>query len=343
MKGWISRPMVASFALLFALSASAAGKKWHPGHYVMFPINTTLTGALRNISEIGDEPHIKGVEVRIMWHDLERSAGVYDFSEIDALLRRLKAQPTTKRLVVRITDRRYDTSSPNGIVPDYMRSNPKYNGGVVRSRVGYVARLWEGPVMDRLIALYQHIGWRYDSNPYFEGIASEETTLDLGQPYPSGYSDAALAHQYERLIERATLALPRSNIFLYTNWIGSPKLMDDLMQTLMVSRAAAGGSNIFPGKKTLGQAVWTGDYGADYRWILPLSSSVESRDLTQATPQQIERWAYNDLHLHYMFWDRNTWAGGSSARWYTGVLPFLRTNPPVRTNCPASYGICDRH
>lgn len=343
MKRWIYHSVLASFALLFALSASAQGKKWHPGHYIMFPLNTSLASDLKYIDEIGDESHIKGVEVRIRWYDLETARGVYDFSKIDALLRRLAAEPTTKRLVVRVVDRSFNTTSPNGIVPDYMRTDPTFDGGVVKTRTGYAARLWEGAVMDRLIALYKHIGWKYDSNPYFEGIASEETTLALPQPYPSGYTNAKLEGQYVRLIKRAVLAMPQSNLFLYTNWIGSPTLMNDLMQNLMVYRAAAGGSNVFPNKKTQGQAVWTGDYGSDYRWILPLSSSVEAGELAEYGPKQIDDWAYNVLHLHYIFWERDTWSSSPSARWYTSVLPYLRTNPPIRTNCPSAYGICLRY
>ncbi len=38
----------------------------------------------------------------------------------------------------------------------------------------------------------------------------------------------------------------------------------------MATRGAAGGSSAVPNSKTLGLQVWTGDYGADYTWTLPL-------------------------------------------------------------------------
>jgi hypothetical protein len=328
-------------ALLCATAAPAQGIKWHPGHYVMFATDDSEAQILRNIDSIGRESVLKGVQVRIRWYDLETAKGVYDFSSLDKYLQRLKAQPTVKRLVVRVVDRNFETNSSAGIVPNYLL-NGTYNGGLVRTSTGYAPRLWEPAVMDRLIALYQAIGRRYDDDLYFEGMATEETTLSLSQPFPSGYSHAALQRQYTRLVTTARLAAPQSNFFLYTNWIGSADLMDGLMQSLVVARAAAGGSNIFPGRKTLGQRVWTGEYGTDYRWALALSSSVETGELRDYTPKQIADWSYNTLYLNHVFWVRNTWAGDASRRWDTGILPFLRTNPPVRTRCPTSYAICTR-
>jgi hypothetical protein len=63
---------------------------------------------------------IKGVKVRIWWKDLEPARGDYDFSKIDAYMERLRAQPTPKRLVDRIKERRFGSGCPSGIVPDYL-------------------------------------------------------------------------------------------------------------------------------------------------------------------------------------------------------------------------------
>jgi hypothetical protein len=338
-KGFLVSILLSVFTSFFAASAAGQSIKWHPGHYVMFGAGDSRAQVLNNIAEIGDEPSIKGVQVRIRWYDLETAKGVYDFSDIDAYLAKLRAQPTRKQLVVRVIDRAFNTDSPTGIVPGYLRTTT-YNGGLIRSKTGYVARLWEPAVMDRLIALHQAIGRRYDDDVRFEGLATEETTLALNTPLPSGYSHAKLATQYERLARAVRTAAPRSNFFLYTNFIGSPSIMDDLLQDLVVPRVGAGGSNMVPGNMTQGQQVWTGEYGADYRWLLGLSSSVETGELRDFTPRQINDWAYYTLRVQHIFWVRNTWAGDSSKRWDTGILPFLRTNPPIRTRCPDSYGIC---
>jgi hypothetical protein len=337
------RASMVFFALLAASSATAQGIKWHPGHYVTLAGNDSLAQHLAQIDELGAESAVKGVQVRIWWHQLEPTKGVYDFSLIDAYLNRLKAQPTAKRLVVRIMERRFNTSSQLRIVPDYLRYDPLYKGGLVQTSTGYAARLWEPLVMNRLIALYQAIGKRYDTEARFEGVASEETTLSLAS-FPAGYSHAALKDQYCRLANAVRAAMPSTNFFLYTNWIGSADLMSSLIQDLTVPAVAASGPDVIPDAMTLGQKVWTGVYGADYRGTLALASSVETGELGgnlgDYTPQQINDFAYNTLYLSHIFWIRNTWAGDSSQRWHTGILPFLRTKPPFRGRCPSSYGVC---
>jgi hypothetical protein len=299
---------------------------------------------LATISDIGREGSVKGVQIRVWWYELEPQKGVYDFSSIDAYLARLKAQPTTKRLVVRIMDRRFGGSSKTGIVPSYLLTQSTYNGGVIQTSQGYAARLWEAPVMDRLIALYRAIGARYDGDANFEGVSTEETTLSLKTPFPSSYTATKLEAQYERLAVAARAAMPHTNVFVYTNFIGSQSLMTELIQSFVPLRVAAGDSNVIPGEMTLGQRIWTGQTGADYRGNLAIGTSVEAAELGGShgdfTPKQINDFAYGTLRSNYMFWVYNTWMGDSSQRWSTGILPFLRTNPPIRTACPTSYGLC---
>jgi hypothetical protein len=344
MRKWIFGPTAAFVLLtLFAPGASAQGHKWHPGHYVMLTGDTSVYQHLKQIDEIGRDGSIKGVMVRIWWHDLETSWGRYDFSRINRYLQRLRQQPTTKRLVVRVMDRAFHERSPSGIVPNYLRNNSQFNGGVIRTKNGYAARLWERRVMDRLIALYRQIGHRYDSEPLFEGVFTEESTLGL-RWVPAGYSNQKLVQQYIRFMNQVKPAFTRTNLFMNVNWIGSSSLMGDLVQAMVWPGIAAAGSDLVPGEKTLGQQVLTGIYGADYRRELPIASAVETASLGGSlgdfTPRQIANAAYNDMQAHYLFWVRNTWKGDRAQRWYTGILPFLRTNPPVRTRCPNSYGIC---
>lgn len=323
--------------LMFAGTANAQ-VKWHPGHYMMIGAGASKSEVLKNINEVGNVKPIAGIAVRVYWRDLEKSKGVYNFALIDEYLARLKAQPTPKRLVIRVEDRKF-SNNKNGILPDYMLTST-YNGGLVKTKTGYAARLWEKPVMDRMIALFRAIGARYDGNPHFEGIMMTESTLGLdSNNFPKGYSHAALAAQYQRLGLEAKSAMPRSNLILNTNWIGSDSLMQNIMQTLMKAPAGAGGTNLAPNTYSQAQKVFAGKTGSDYRGKLPLSSVVETRDLQLASPKAINDFAYNQLRLNHIFWMRNTWSGGA-ADWHSKVLPFLKTNPPIRTNCPTAYGSC---
>jgi hypothetical protein len=334
-------------ALFGTTAVAAQGTKWHPGHYVMFDgsAKANLDAHLSYIAELRNETAVEGIMVRFWWHDLEPRLGEYDFALIDAYLTALGNLSPKKRLVVRIMDRKFGTASPRDIVPDYLRENSAYNGGVVSSGDGFVARLWEDPVMGRLVKLYQAIGRRYDSNPLFEGAFTEETTLSFAaSKVPSGYSHERLAEQYVRFVKAVKPTMPKSNLFLNANWIGSDTIMSDLIQQVRNASAGAGGSNVIPGSPTLGQRALSGVFGADYRLELPIANGVETGELGGAlgdfTPKQIAAYAYDVLRAHYLFWVRNTWNGSPQQRWDTGILPFLRTHPPIRTRCPNVYGIC---
>ena len=342
----LNRKFIYSLALLASLAAtsvSAQAIKYNPGHYVMLNGGDSVETHLRSIDQIGGVSSIKGVGIRIWWKDLETSRGVYNFSRIDTYLARLRQYD--KQLVIRVMDRRFNTSNSGSIIPSYMMTST-YGGGLVKTRSGYAARLWHPVVMDRLIALYRAMGARYNGTSHFEGITTEESTLGLPTPLPSGYSDGALRLQYERLLNSARSVMPNTALFMNANWLGSLDNMSQLIQGLMRPYAATNSSNTVPSRMNTGQIVWTGggSMGADYRGTLAIGTSVEGGELGGSlgnfTPAQIGSFAYNTLRANYVFWPQNIWAGGASQRWATGILPYLRTNPPVRTGCPRSYGVC---
>jgi hypothetical protein len=340
----IALSIIAAASLLTGVAVNAQGIKWHPGHYVVLNGGDSLYTHFKNIDEIGNLWAIQGVQIRIWWKELEPWRGHYDFSKIDAYLQRLKAQPTPKRLVLRIMDRTFGSGGASSIVPSYLLTDPTFKGGVVRTRSGYAAKLWEQPVMDRLIELYKRIGWRYNWNTYFEGVHTEESTLSLDSPFPWGYSWEKLENQYKRLLRQTRNAMPNTNIFMNANWLGSTTIMQDFIQSLPDDQIAAGSSNIIPHIINHGQRVWTGEFGADYRGYLAISNSIEAGELGGGsgdyTPKQINDFAYDKLRANHLFWVRNTWSGDASQRWYTGILPFLKSWPKIRRACPVNYGIC---
>jgi hypothetical protein len=346
MKTPFLRSLLGTGVLLAAASAAAQGTKWHPGHYIMLGGGGTGDEHMWQMAEVRNDEAIRGFMVRVWWYDLEPAADQYDFSLIDTYLERVSRLNTPKHLVVRIMDRRFRTDDDSGIVPDYLLTDPIYNGGVVRSNTGYVARLWEEPVMLRLTRLYQALGERYDSDPHFEGAFTEETTLSLpAANLPPGYSHQLLGEQYVAFINAVKPTMPTSNLFMNANWIGSSAVMSNLIQEIRDARVGAGGSNVIPGRLTQGQQVLNGGFGADYRLEVPIANGVESGELGGSlgdfTPEEISAHAYTELQAHYLFWTRKTWAPNPEQDWYTGVLPHLRSEPPIRTRCPNVYGICN--
>ena len=215
------------------------------------------------------------------------------------------------------------------------------------ANIGYVARIWEPAVMDRQIALYRALGTRYNSDPYVEGFATEETSLNFGadkSKWPSGYSITALLKQLLRFTSSARSTMPQTTIFMGTNFLGSDSDMGSLIQALYQSDLGAGGPSTIPNRWIQSQKVWTGATGANYRGLIPLGPGIETMVFGgkhgNFTPQQIGDWAYKSLGVTHLFWVRNTWAGTSAQQWPKGILPYLRTNPPTRTACPTAYGSC---
>jgi hypothetical protein len=348
----LTRISFALLALAAALSTHAQAVKWHPGHYMMLANGNGTQDARSQIDEIANETSIKGVLLFVYWNQIEKSKGVYDFSAIDLYVNKLKTMAKPKRLVVHIRDRRFGSTSKTGIIPAYMLSDPIYKGGVAYQpdNNSVVARLWEPAVMDRLIALYRALGTRYNSSPYVEGFATGETAIGFGadkSKWPSGFSHSTLLAQYVRFARSARSTMPNTNIFMNTNSAGSDANMAILIQALYESRVAAGGPSTIPNRLLSSQRVWTGATGADYRGLIAIGTGVESFVLGGVhgdyTPKQIGDWAYNPLRVTHLFWIRNTYVAHSSPdqKWYTGILPYLRTNPPTRTACPTAYGTCN--
>ena len=339
--------LAALLAVAAATTTHAQNVKWHPGHYVSLN-NGTEAERFRQIEEVARESALKGVQLYIWWYELEKSKGVYDFSKIDALLKKMKAQAVPKRLIVRVMERRFGTSTKTGIVPSYLLSDSIYKGGVAYQQPNnsVVARLWEPAVMDRLIALYRALGTRYNSDPYVEGFATEETAIGFASnQIPSGFSTSALLKQFLRFASSARTTMPQTNLFMFTNFLGSDANMGSLIQALYQNDQGVGGPSTIPNRYTQGQKVWTGGTGANYRGLVGIATGLEEPVFGGKhgdwSPKQIGDWAYNSLGTTHMIWFRNTWVGTSSQRWSTGILPYLRTNPPTRTKCPTVYGTCN--
>ncbi len=336
----------------------STGIKWHPGHYMMLRArHRKPTTELPWIDAMGKESTLQGSLVGFVWSDLETSKGVYDLSSIDLYLNRLKSQPQPKRLIVRIYERAFGVNTSTTSTPDYLRSDPAYNGGEALMANGRVARIWDAAVMDRLIALYKAIGDRYDSDPYFEGISTEETSIGFSAQYPppSGYSAGALLTQFERLGAASRAAFPHSQVFMTTNYLGSDAQMEELVKFSVANRLTVGGPDTWgrafvdANKRVLqSDAIVKGIRGSstDYRGVAAIKAEVEDTEIGgyigTFTPADLYDVAYNTLHANYILWDRNTYTGGAAQKWDTGILPFIRSiDGKTYTDCPSSFnGTC---
>jgi hypothetical protein len=323
---------------------STIGIKWNPGHYMLvFRGDSHDVVMSKRIPEVCAEPALQGMQLRADWPDLESAKGQYNFLELDQIYAALAA--CGKRLVVEVWAVEFNTTSTSGIVPSYILTGAEYNGGVAKTSGGYIARLWEAPVMDRLIALYRAMAERYDTKPYFEAIVFTETATS---GVADGYTATAWVAQLKRALVAMNSAWSSTNVVIFNNFIqgATDSQLADIFASLHSNRAGTGAPDVLPPPHTPnGEAIYRGESGGtDYRGKIPAMFAVQTPELGGKegtyTPKQLYDHCVGTNACSHMFWIRNTLNGGSAQMWDTGILPFLRSNPPTRESCPSNYPGC---
>jgi hypothetical protein len=208
----------------------AGNIKWHPGHYVWmsgpgFPANVQAsTYAL--LDSTAKDTNLAGIQVMFKWADLEGAkAGDYSagFAMVDALLAKMASEPNPKHLMISVTERSFGTASgaaPVGLLPQYIINMP--NGDVVApagatwaGALNAIARLDNPAVIDRLIALAQAYGARYNSNPLVEMYGPMGESAISGN---AGINASAFVTQMERLYAATAAAWPNTLMRWHLNF-----------------------------------------------------------------------------------------------------------------------------
>jgi len=345
---------------------SGEGIKWHPGHYVFIGGNKhtpeIITRNLKLFDQIGNEPNLKGVQLYMWWGDLEGpNKGDYSpgYALIDTYLKKLKSLKYPKQLMIVILERAFvygapaDKATMAKFYPMYLLSS-EYNSGYAAAPAGtqwsggltFVARLWEAPVMDRLVALSKALGSRYDKDPNVEMLSLAETTLN---PPVSGFSQAAYGVQLQRWYAATKQAWPHTQLRLYANYFGSDTDMTNLIsKTTAAAGVAVGGPDPELPLPTITRSIQANRIfragsggGNDLRGQIPWVGEQQEFGLTGRfvqTPNQIFDYQYGTMRASYMIWLMNTYAGGDPQKWATGILPYIRSvGGKIHAECPESY------
>jgi hypothetical protein len=314
-------------ANLFAASAApVVAKKFNPGHYMLPYLGESQAGLLQRADEVCRESALKGLQVRALWPSLEASKDHFTFGNVEQLYQRLAA--CKKRLVLEVWAVSFD-STVSAIVPSDLAAS------IAPTSKGYIAKLWDPVVMDRLIALYGALAKRFEPEPYFEGVIFTETaTGGVG----GGYTASAYVAQLTRGVKAIRAAWPTSAVIVYNNFImdATTQQSIDFMKTLQATGVYFGGPDVFPppSDSTTGEKIYRGEIGGvDYRGRVRSGFSVQSPELGGTkgtyTPQQLFDHCALTNKCRYMFWMRNTETGGAPQQWSTGILPFIRANPTL--------------
>lgn len=202
------------------ITSASAQVKWNPGFYIFLaPSGATYVdnaaGRAANLTwfqNYANDPNIKGFVIHQYILSLERgtTTPLYDyvsevggvryggFACIDYYLGLCATYG--KRLAIALKHHAFGTTST--ALPTYWISqgweHRYYSDFNSCANIGITA------CRDRYISLLQAYGARYDTNPYLEWTASDETTVSL----PSGISSATWINNYKVILSSATIAWP---------------------------------------------------------------------------------------------------------------------------------------
>jgi len=309
--------------------------KFNPGHYVAVGPSTGMA----EIRHLG-EPAVRGVNKRYRWRALEPEKGVYDFSEIEEDLRLLAEKD--KQLVVFVIDRSFS---------EY-RAMPRYLAEYeVPGEWGFCPVRWHPVVVERLVALGRALGERFDAHPDFEGVAVQETALDMPEESraahaytPEKYRDALIA-----MLTGVQQSMPRSHVFWYCNFMADDDgHLRQVADAIEAHGIFMGGPDILPFRRWLSRMSYP--MYEDYRDRLTLFCSAQDdsykhhKDDVRAgqrapvheegylTMEEIFLFARDTLHVKYLFWNYKYGGEDKGERTYDDAIEVIRKYPTFNTS-----------
>ena len=344
---------------------SSDGVRWHPGHYVAisgFIFDSAWMSSFHSqVDSFCSNKYIKGVQLTKSWAALEGSTqGDYSkgFGYVDQVLTKLRS--CNKHLILKVAEREFGsphtgTPTPSGLswmFPTYITTNSAYGGssqpyGVVYSPANVswtgslktVARFWEAPVMDRLIALSKAYGGRYNSNPNFEMISLEETAVSA--PLQTGYTSSAHDAQLRRWLAATSAAFSKAQVRIMANYLNNANNLFAYCASLPNCNVGGPDPELpLPDitRSITANRVFRGlDGGSDRRGTIPWVGEQQGLGLTVRIleePAAIQKYQNETMHASYMVWTKN--------EAWSMVLNQINVSAGTiyRSGCPASFGAC---
>ncbi|HLP81052.1 MAG TPA: glycoside hydrolase [Nitrosomonas sp.] len=350
--------LVALGMFFISFGQAIAAVKWHPGHYyeLVGQGSKSDPSYLNQVyGELQSHPSLRGVVIRYRWGELEKTKGVYNFSAIIKRLSEVAAKK--KRLIILLETKSSTPDTKQTLVPAYAKT-AEYDGGIYQmntavSGQGYGTKLWDPQVRDRMIALIQALGKRFNNEPYFEGIGFSESAMGRSiKPITSAQVD----NFYKNLLamnKTLKASFPNTLSFQFLNY---PRdLLPTYINTFKQNGSALGNPDVFledpglhfPGTQYAYPGVYT--YYPKLTGKIPLVVQVEKANYLNTrhdnsgyrpSVTQLLNFARDELQVNYLFWTR-------TPNYYPKVLELLnfktqKANPSggLKAACPSVYPSC---
>ena len=309
--------------------------KNNPGHYVAVSPHFNLS----EIKHIG-EPALKGVNKRYFWRTLETSKNEYDLSWIEEDLE--FCSKNNKQLVVFLCDRSFWIK---GAMPTYLKEYEWKNEGG-----GFCPIRWHPEFVNRFLAIGRAIGDRFDAHPNFEGIAIQETALDLTEEdvlrydySPDKYRDALIS-----ILNGLQNAMPQSHVFWYQNGLhDNSRHLRQIADSLSGGKIVMGGPDILPYRRWLRH---TYKIYKEYKNELTLFCSAQDDSykhhkndirITEKRPiheegyltmEDIFLYGRDSMHIKYLFWNNYYDGIENGGRTFDDAIEVIKKYPTFNTS-----------
>ena len=310
--------------------------KWNPGHYINAGHRKTT------FPDIIHQPHFKGAKITYNWADLETDKGVYDFSLIEQALTELRQYD--KRLVIMLKYKTFNKWAKRGAcAPRYVHDM----GGVElkfpeKGTKKCIAANWRQPVLDRINALVDALGERFNDESHFEAIIFPETSVGI-KPEPKDYNAASYNGALKAAMTAAKQAFPNTQVIQFANWTKGPQSeMDALMEHAYTVGAGFGGPDLMPhnpshATKNFPRYAGRMSLMIDNQWGGEIMKHIKKG----GTPEDAYYYAVdnpNGLHTNYIFWANS---GDETWDFETMIVPMINKKKG-RTNsaCPENISPC---
>jgi len=303
---------------------AASARKYHPGHYTIMvrhaDTQTLMATAL--------QPGVVGIAKRYTWRSLEPKQGTYDFSAIKSDLAWAAAHGT--RLVAMIE---YKTFVNEKAGPAYLDSYE-----IPNKLGGYTLATWSPSVYPRYNALIKALGAQVDSNPIFEGLSTQETSvsLDTAALNANGYTPEKHRDSLISMLSSACASLPTSRVFWYMNFlVGHQSYIGNIASAVAPLGVVMGGPDVWPDNQSL--ETLTYPFYTQFFGKMPLFGQVEDINYSEPhmtsgyktkywTMPELYNFALTTMHVNYIFWMRTTTAENTAAYDWYNALPVIAAN-----------------
>jgi len=263
-----------------------------------FNTNSNYTTAL---SEISAHVGLRGCLPRYSWRSIEKSEGVYDFTEPDLIQADMTAAGKHMCLLIELRS----TAADEYIVPDYVIANGSSDTGQFQFKGtnnpdtnGWYPRLWNTYTKNRFIAFLQACADHYDLNDNFEMFQFSETALGnamgtaaagSGTSQPTGFNPVPADYRstttgYFSGLKEAVLALntaaPNTITCQLLNY--DRPVIKDLIPPFVAAGVALGCPNSLedePGLHTTGATPGIFEHFKTYKNVVPICPSIQKPEM----------------------------------------------------------------